>query len=84
MELEIAQTWNALAEAYDQVQVANQSIRSSKENLRLNTDTYQAGTTTMADLLDAQMLLQESEDQLTEASTQYMVALAKYKRITGQ
>ncbi len=84
MELEIAQTWNALTEAYDQVQVAKQSILSSKENLRLNTDTYQAGTTTMADLLDAQMLLQESEDQLTEASTQYMVALAKYKRITGQ
>jgi len=35
-------------------------------------------------LLDAQMLLQESENQLTEASTQYMIALAKYKRITGQ
>ena len=84
MELEISQTWNALTEAYDQIQIAKQAIDSSKENLRLNTNTYQAGTTTMADLLDAQMLLQESENQLTEASTQYMIALAKYKRITGQ
>jgi len=84
MELETTQTWNELTEAYDQVNIARKAIESSKENLRLNTDTYQAGTTTMADLLDAQMLLQESENQLTEAKTKYMVTLAKYKRITGQ
>jgi len=84
MELETTQTWNSLTEAYDQVNIAKQAIESSKENLRLNKDTYQAGTTTMADLLDAQMLLQESKDQQTESKTKFMVALAKYKRITGQ
>jgi len=82
MELEIIQTWNALSEAYDQIQIAKKSILSSKENLRLNKDTYSAGTTTMADLLDAQMLVQESENQLTEAKTNYMIAWAKYRRIT--
>lgn len=84
MELETTQTWNELTESYDQVNIAKQAIESSKENLRLNKDTYQAGTTTIADLLDAQMILQESENQQTESKTKYMVTLAKYKRITGQ
>ena len=82
MQLEIIKTWNALTEAYDHIKIARKAIISSKENLRLNRDTYSVGTTIMADLLDAQMLVQESENQLTEAKTKYMIAWAKYRRIT--
>lgn len=40
-------SWNAMNDAYQQVQIAIESIGQAKENLRLQSDYYQAGTCTM-------------------------------------
>lgn len=76
--------WDDLNEAYRQVEIARRSIEQSTENLRLNTDYYHAGTSTMSDLLDAQTLFQQSRDKYVEAWAQYEVKKRQYLLATGR
>jgi outer membrane protein TolC len=75
---------NGLREAYSQVLLAQKSIASAEENLKISRDNFNAGVTTLSDLLEAQNLLQQSRDQYTEAETGYFVKLAEYRLVTGQ
>jgi outer membrane protein TolC len=50
----------------------------------LNTNYYQAGTTTLSDLLDSQLLLQQSRNQHTDAYTQYLIKQTQYLQATGR
>lgn len=84
MEVEIRQCWHETCEAYEQILLAQKSIASATENLRLNADYYRAGTAALSDLLEAQTLLQQSRDQLTDATADYRVKLARYRLVTGQ
>ena len=77
-------TWNALTDAYKQVEIAIESIEQAKENLRLQTDYYHAGTCTMSDLLEAQSLFQQSRDQYVESYVQYEVKKREYLQATGR
>jgi outer membrane protein TolC len=82
--IQMQQLWNDVEEAAQQVQLADKAIASALENVRLNTDYYEAGTSLLTDLLDAQNTLQQARDQHTEAATLYCVRLAKYRQVTGQ
>lgn len=77
-------TWDDLNDAYKQVKIALLSIEQAKENLRLNTDYYAAGTCTMSDLLDAQSLYQQSRDKYVETYAQYEVKKREYLQVTGR
>ena len=76
--------WNDLSDAYQQVAIAQESIAQSEENLRLNTDYYQAGTSTISDVLDAQTLYQQSHDQYVESIAKYEVKKREYLQATGR
>ncbi|WP_321517375.1 TolC family protein [uncultured Bacteroides sp.] len=82
--IQMQQLWNELEEAYKQVNLAEKSVQSSSENLRLNNDFYKAGTVALNDLLDAETLLQQSRDQNTEARVNYLVKKTKYMQATGR
>ena len=77
-------TWNAMTDAYKQVQIAIESIGQAAENLRLQTDYYHAGTCTMSDLLEAQTLYQQSRDKYVESYAQYEVKKWEYLQATGR
>lgn len=77
-------TWNALTDAYKQVEIAIESIGQATENLRLQTDYYTAGTCTMSDLLEAQALYQQSRDRYVESYAQYEVKKREYLQATGR
>lgn len=74
--------WNELNDAYQQTQIARLSIEKSEENLRMNQDFYEAGTTTMTDLLQAQTIYQQSRNQYVEACMQYELKKREYIQIT--
>ena len=76
--------WNGVEESYQQVLIAQRSIEQAEENLRLNRDYYQAGTSRMSDLLEAQTLYQQACDKRTEAFSTYQNKLLEYKQSTGQ
>lgn len=82
MIVQMNKVWNEVKEAYQQITVAKTISSSAKENLRLNKDCYKAGTSSMTDLLDAQLLLQKGNDKYTESCCNYQLKLAEYVLLT--
>ena len=82
--IRMANTWNALTDAYQQVEIALESIAQATENLRLQTDDYHAGACTMSDLLEAQSLYRQSRDRYVESYAQYAVKRREYLQATGR
>ena len=74
---------NNVEEAYQQLLIAQQSIKQAEENLRLNRNYYQAGTSKMSDLLEAQLLYQQACDRHTDAFADYQMKLLEYRQSTG-
>jgi outer membrane protein TolC len=76
--------WDDVKDAYQQILIAHNSIEQSTENLRLNRDYYDAGMTTMSDLLEAQSLYQQSRDKLVEVYSQFKIKTLEYAQATAQ
>ena len=76
--------WNGVEEAYQQLLLAQRSIEQAGENLRLNRNYYKAGISKMSDLLEAQMLYQQSLNRRTDAYADMQLRLLEYKQATGQ
>ncbi len=84
LQIRMQNAWNGVEEAYQQLQIAQRSIEQADENLRLHRDFYHAGTTTMSNLLEAQMLYQQSMDRRIDALADYQNKILEYKHSTGQ
>ena len=82
--IRIQQAWNDLKNVYKQLSINYASIEQAKENLRLNTDYYHAGTVKISDLLEAQSLYQQSLDKYTDAYCAYRIKTVEYMQITGR
>jgi len=82
--IQMQNAFNNLDNAYKQILLARKSLEKSAENLRLNEDYYQAGTSTMSDLLGAQSQSQQARDQYTDAVTQYLNSRTSYFIATGR
>ncbi len=81
--LQMERAWQDLTDAYRQVLLSRESKAQAEENLKVNRDSYDNGLSTISDLLEAQALLQQANDQLTEAMAAYRVNLVFYLQITG-
>ena len=84
LKIRMQNAWNGVQEAYQQLQLAQRSIEQAEENLRLNRDYYRAGTSRMSDLLEAQLLYQQSLDKHTDAFADYQNKLLEYRQATGK
>ena len=84
LKIRMQSAWNNVQEAYQQLTIAERSIEQATENLRMNRDFYQAGTTTMSDLLEAQLLYQQALDKRTDAYTDYQNKLLAYRQAVGE
>lgn len=78
------QSWNDLSDAHKKMLIARESIEQATENLRLHEDYYRAGTTTMSDLLEAQILYQQSRDSYVEAFSAFKIKTVEYLQATGR
>ena len=84
LKIRMQKSWNDVQESYQQLQIAQRSIEQAEENLRLNRNYYKAGTCKMSDLLEAQMLYQQSCDKHTDAYAEYQNKLLEYRQAVGQ
>ena len=84
LKIRMIKAWHDVEEAYQQLEIAERSIEQSEENLRLNKDFYQAGTITMSDLLQAQLLYQQAKDHRTDAFADYQNKILEYRHSTGE
>ena len=83
LQIRMQNAWNSVVESRLQLDIAQRSIEQVEENLRLNRDYYRAGTTKMSDLLEAQLLYQQSLDRRTDAYADYQNKLLEYRQATG-
>ena len=84
LKIRMQSAWNGVEESYSQLQLAQRGIEQAQENLRLNRDQYRAGLLRMADLLEAQLLYQQTLDRRTEAFADYQTKLSEYRHALGQ
>jgi outer membrane protein TolC len=84
LKIRMQKSWNDVEEAYQQLDIAKRSIEQAEENLRLNRNFYQAGTCTMSDLLQAQLLYQQASDQYTDAFADYHNKVIEYRQAVGE
>ncbi len=84
LRIRMQKAYNDVTEAQQQLQLALQSIKQAEENLRLHRDYYRAGTATMSNLLEAQMLYQQTLDRRTDAYAELQNKLLEYRQATGQ
>ncbi|MBR1934231.1 MAG: TolC family protein [Prevotella sp.] len=84
LQIRIQKARNDVKEASQQLQLAQQGVEQSEENLRLNRNFYKAGTCTMSDLLQAQLLHQQSLDKRVDAWADLQNRLLDYRLATGQ
>lgn len=74
--------WNNVQESYQQLLLTQRSIEQAQENLRLNRNYYNAGTSKMSDLLQAQLLYQQAQDRRTDAYSDYQNKVLEYKQVS--
>ena len=84
LQIRMQNAWNGVEESYQQLLLAQRSIEQAEENLRLNRNYYAAGISKMSDLLEAQMLYQQSLDRRTDAYADLQLRLLEYRQATGQ
>lgn len=82
MELETRQAWNNLEEAADQVALMETTVQDAEVNLQTSNINYRAGLIPVSELLEAQTLYRQAQDQLVEAKISYQNALSRYRMLT--
>lgn len=84
LKIKMQKALNDVEEAYSQIELAQKSVEQSEENLRLQRNRYNAGTITMSNLLEAQMLYHQSVGARVEAISAYQNALLDYRHSVGE
>jgi outer membrane protein TolC len=82
--LQIEKAWQDLSNAYNQYLLSEESILQAEENFKVNNDSYKNGLITISDLLEAQALMQQTQDQLIDAKTNYTVKKTTYLKCIGK
>lgn len=80
LQIDIERAWTNLQEAYKQTLIAQASCEEAAENLRMTSDQYRMSTCTLTDLLDAETLNRQAQNDLAQAKATYQIALADYRR----
>lgn len=84
LNLQMEKSWLDVNEAWKQIAIIQETVVQAEENLKVSQTGYNSGVVTLSDLLEAQALVQETADKLTEAKTQYKLAVSTYLQVTGR
>lgn len=84
LSIRMQNAWNGVEESWEEYAIALKSIEQAQENLRIYKNCYDAGTSTMTDLLQAQLLYQQAMDKKTEAYSAYMMKVLEYNQAIGK
>jgi outer membrane protein TolC len=82
--LQMQKAWQDFSDAYKQVLLSEEAKEQTEENLKVNQDSYNNGMVSIADLLEAQALQQQMNDQLTDSKASYRSKQITYLQVTGR
>ncbi|WP_018622713.1 TolC family protein [Spirosoma luteum] len=84
LKLQMEKAWAELQEAFAQIKLAQKMEEQTRENLRVSTNSYTNGLVSLSDVLEAQALLREASNKVTEAQSNYQTAITTYLQVTGR
>lgn len=84
LTIDIQDKWNNVTAAHRKMEIEAEGIGQSKENFRLNSMYYEAGISTISDLLEAETALKDSKEKYITAYGAYRTACAAYLHATGR
>ncbi len=84
LKLQMAQSFKELTESYKQISVAESQLEQAKEHFKVVNDNYEAGIVSTSDMLEAQAMFQEADDNLTDAKSTYQIKETHYNQIVAQ
>jgi len=82
MEMQTNQAWFNLEQSWLRIGMAQTALNDAEANLKITEDYYEAGLVALSDVLEAQTLLKQSRDELTDSRAAYRVNLVTYKQLT--
>lgn len=82
MYLEVMQAWNNVGEAYNQYKLMGLTVQDAEANLRDIKADYDAGLVPVSDLLEAQTLLLQAQNQSADALIDLKIKAERYKTLT--
>jgi outer membrane protein TolC len=83
MYLETQQAWNNVDDAYNQYQLAGLALQDAEANLHDVKADYDAGLVPVSELLEAQTLLLQAQNQRTDALIDLKIKAERYKTLTN-
>ena len=83
MEMQTNQAWFNLEQSWLRITMAQTALNDAEANLKITQDYYEAGLVALSDLLEAQTLLKQSRDELTDSRVEYRINLVTYHQLTG-
>ena len=84
MQLQTKQAWFELQQSWMRIELARTSLGEAEANLKMANDYYEAGITTLSEVLEAQTLLKQSRDELTDSRIDYRINLMKYRMLNKE
>ena len=81
MEMQTNQAWFNLEQSWMRITMAQTALNDAKANLKITQDYYEAGLVALSDVLEAQTLLKQSRDELTDSRVEYRINLVTYRQL---
>ena len=82
MEMQTNQAWFNLEQSWLRITMAQTALNDAEANLKIAEDYYEAGLVALSDVLEAQTMLKQSRDELTDSRVEYRISLLNYKQLT--
>ena len=82
MQLQTNQAWFNLEQSWLRINMAQTALRDAETNLKVTEDYYEAGLVALSDVLEAQTMLKQSRDELTDSRVEYRINLVTYRQLT--
>ena len=83
MELQEQQAYNQMIEAWALISSDKKAVEMANENYRLAELNYKAGMNTMTDVLEANALLLQAQNSLTDRQISFATAKRRYQDLTN-
>lgn len=83
VDLEINKTWNELQSSWDAANVAEEAVAQADVNLKEENDRYANGLVTFSDVLEAQVLRQQTLDHRLDSRSEYWLKRSAFLRAVG-
>ena len=84
MEMQTNQAWFNLEQSWLRITMAQTALSDAEANLKITEDYYEAGLVALSDVLEAQTMLKQSRDELTDSRVEYRINLVNYNRLTKE